>query len=80
LIERNYVYRNKYKKLLPTNLGKIVFNYLNSRFFELVSEERTYKLEEEMKSVEKGKINYQSVLHEIYNELVKFRIYRKILR
>lgn len=71
LLDRRYVLESREKrKLYPTPLGRRVYNYLNERFPELVSEERTRVLEEIMDSVEEGKADYQKVLKDLYREIM----------
>ena len=75
LLKRKYVFENKKKKLVSTKLGVRVFNFLNKNFYALVSEERTRKLEEEMDMVESGEVDYQKILHEVFNEIRKIAKY-----
>jgi reverse gyrase len=70
LLERNYVYE-KNGFLIPTKLGILVYNFLNSleekEFF--IKEEFTRELEKMMDNVEEGTENYQNVLLNIYENL-----------
>lgn len=74
LLERRYVLESKSKhKLYPTPLGIKVYNYLTSKFPDLVSEERTRMLERIMEEVEEGKRDYQEVLWDLYREILSTR-------
>lgn len=55
LLNRYYVYELKNGGLVPTNLGKKVYEYLVNRFEKYVSEEFTRELESFMDEVEEGK-------------------------
>jgi len=69
LLERLYVTETKKRgKLIPTELGVKVYDYVSKKFAQLVSEERTRQLEAEMDLVENG-ADYQAILNEIYLEL-----------
>jgi len=69
LFERKYVKETKGKRVVPTKLGYIVYNYLSKKFSEYVSEETTRKLEEVIDAIEAGKLNYQEVLSNLYEEV-----------
>ncbi len=74
LLERRYVLESRSKRrLYPTPLGIKVYQYLTSKFPELVSEERTRMLERVMSDIEEGKRNYQDVLRELYKEIISTR-------
>ncbi len=62
IIERN-------GRLIPTDIGEKVFDYLNSYYGEFVSEKRTEFLEMKMDEVEKGEADYLNVLTELYREI-----------
>lgn len=68
LFDRRYIRRIKVG-LIPTRIGKEVFNYLFSNFSKFVSESRTRELEENMDKVERGEIDYQDVIKDVYIEL-----------
>lgn len=72
LINRRYVIETKRHRLIPTKLGVDVYNYLSSeeRYRQLISVERTKKVEEMMDKVEKGDINYLMVLKDFYDEVM----------
>ncbi|RLF16615.1 MAG: reverse gyrase [Thermoprotei archaeon] len=69
LLKRKYVVESKTGRLIPTSRGIKVYNYLASKYGELVSEERTAKLEELMYMIEKGEADYQAILEELYYEM-----------
>lgn len=78
LIERKYVIESqKRRRLIPTKLGIEVYKYLSTNYKDLVSEERTRKLEKLMDVIELGKADYQEVIKELYRE-VKDRV--KLIR
>ncbi len=72
LIERGYVIENK-GFLIPTKLGKEVYNYLKSReeVHEFLKEEFTRRLEGLMDLVEQGEANYENILIGLYRDIIK---------
>nr|AAB49283.1 reverse gyrase [Pyrococcus furiosus DSM 3638] len=73
LLQRGYVIETKSKKkLVPTEKGIKVYHYLVSKYKDLVSEERTRQLEKLMDMVEEAKANYQEVLNELYEEILRY--------
>ncbi len=68
LFQRKYVIE-KNGKLIPTERGIEVYEYLSKNYGEFVSEERTRKLEEKMDAVERGEVDYIEVLRELYEEI-----------
>ncbi len=68
LYQRGYIFQNN-GKILSTKLGRAVYEYLSSKYGDLVSEELTKKLEETMDKIENKEINYQDVLKQLYNDL-----------
>ena len=68
LLTRRYVVDRR-GKLFPTKRGIMVYDYLISRYPDLVSEERTADLEERMEAVEEGLLDYQEVLADVYSEI-----------
>ncbi len=71
LIERKYVnVSKKVKALIPTKRAHYVYDFLTKFYKDVVSVETTRKLEELMKMVEEGKVDYQEVLKQIHKELV----------
>ncbi|RLF03920.1 MAG: hypothetical protein DRJ60_07840, partial [Thermoprotei archaeon] len=69
LIRHRYVIKNKWGGLIATGLGREVYNYLAKRFGDLVSESTTRDLEEKMTLIEMGKVDYQSVLRVMADQL-----------
>jgi len=65
LLHRYYVYELKNGGLVPTALGKEVYNYLKNNYSEYVSEEFTRELEEFMDDVEKGKKDWIEICHKL---------------
>ena len=70
-LERHgYVIESKFrKKLIPTKLGIEVYSYLSEKYGELVSEERTRKLYEEIEKIARGELEATTVIKELYLEL-----------
>ncbi len=65
-----YVIESKYrKKLVPTKLGIEVHDYLYSNFKQLVSEDRTRKLLEEIEAVSEGRESPLRLIAELVEEL-----------
>ncbi|MEM4870340.1 MAG: reverse gyrase [Thermofilaceae archaeon] len=71
LIDRRYVIETKRHKLVPTDLGLKVYSYLSENFGDLISVERTRIVEELMDKVERGEVDYMTVLRDLYEEVVK---------
>lgn len=70
LNRHGYVIESKYRKrLVPTKLGIEVYEYLEANYGELVSEERTRKLNEEIEAIASGKLSPLTVINELYTEL-----------
>ena len=69
LLERRYVYMGPGGGLTPSKKGIMVYEYLASKFPNIISEERTRQLEEKMDRVERGEVEYQSLLGELYAEM-----------
>ncbi|MEM4576063.1 MAG: reverse gyrase [Candidatus Nezhaarchaeales archaeon] len=69
LIRHKYVIKNKWGGLIATALGRGVYDYLIERFKDLVSEATTKALEEKMYLIEMGKIDYQTVLRDLANQV-----------
>ena len=65
LLERKYVIEEK-GRLIPTELGIEVYEFLTKNFPEWTSEELTRKLEEAMDKIERGEIDYMEVLKEVH--------------
>lgn len=72
LLERRYVIETKRHCLIPTKLGMDVFNYLSSeeKYRQLVSVERTRKVEEIMDRIERGEVDYLRALKDFYDEVM----------
>ncbi len=68
LFLRGYVVE-RHGRVLPTRLGKDVYAYLSQRYGGFVSEARTRLLEEKMDAIEKGEMDYQEALRELYEEI-----------
>ena len=66
---RKYVYVTPKGFLIPTKLGRAVWEYLRQHYPHFVSTERTRALYEKMDAIEDGKVDYMDVLREVYREI-----------
>ena len=73
LLDRKYVIPVKGGKLVPTGLGRQVYQYLSEMFGDVISEKKTVEVLTKMDLVENGKVDYMDVLNEFYIE-----VYEKI--
>jgi len=70
-VRHGYIVLSKRRKFaIPTKLGIVVSDIIRDRFLELVGEDVTRKLEEEMDLIERGEKDFQTFAREIY-ELVE---------
>lgn len=69
LYKRGYIFQNR-GRLLATNLGKRVYDFLTSNYGHLVSEELTRRLEALMDEVESGRVSYLDVLRDLHREIL----------
>jgi reverse gyrase len=69
LRDRGYVFKVGRGGLVPTKLGRKVYQYLIEKYPHLVSEERTKILYQKMDEVEKGKISVEEVVGELLKEV-----------
>lgn len=65
LLKRNYIKREK-NYLMPTDLGIKVSELLGKYFSEIINEDFTALMEEELDEVEEGKIEWQKILNDFY--------------
>jgi DNA topoisomerase-1 len=65
LLKRNYIKRER-SALLPTDLGIKVSEMLGKYFSEIINEDFTALMEEELDEVEEGKIEWQKILRDFY--------------
>ncbi len=72
LFNRGYVFERN-GKLIATRKGKTIYEYLKENFGEFVSEKVTRELEEIMDRIEKGELDYQSILGELYRQIEQVR-------
>ena len=73
IITRGYVERNK-KQLFPTDLGKIVNQFMVANFTDIVNVNFTAEMEDNLDKVEEGSIQWKELLRNFYmpfNETVK---------
>lgn len=71
IISRNYVEQTKDKKLVPTEMGKIVNRYLLDNFPNIVDVKFTANIETEFDQIAEGKVKWQTVMHNFYDDFVK---------
>jgi reverse gyrase len=69
LLDRNYVFSVKGGKLVPSSLGRQVYQYLSEMFGDVISEKKTAEVLAKMDLVENGNADYIDVLNEFYNEV-----------
>jgi DNA topoisomerase-1 len=67
---RGYVDREG-KSLLPTDVGRIVTNFLRNNFDRLVDYKYTAKVEDELDDIAEGKINYVPFIDSQYKPLIQ---------
>ncbi|MGB9674883.1 MAG: DNA topoisomerase, partial [Nanopusillaceae archaeon] len=67
VMSRGYVI-NKGNTLIPVKLGIDIYNFLEKKFGNFVSESRTRELEEIMDKISEGKEDYKKVLENLYQE------------
>ncbi len=77
LLQRRYVIERS-NKLVPTKLGTQVYEFLESEYSDLISEERTRALEEKMTAVEEGRVDYQRLIDELYLEIQQKIVGRRV--
>lgn len=65
ILNRGYVERNN-KQLVPTELGKIVNQFMMANFPEIVSINFTADMEERLDKVEDGQVQWKALLREFY--------------
>jgi reverse gyrase len=70
LLARKYLITNK-GYLIPTKLGKKIYEYLIKKYEDLVNEKFTKELEEKMDLVEENKEDYQKILFGLFSKLFK---------
>ena len=68
---REYVVLNQEKKLVPTQMGKIVNDFLVENFAEIVDLGFTAKIEEELDEIAIGKLDWKEPLKQFYKKFVK---------
>jgi len=67
ILARGYVGKEE-KKLFPTELGEIVYSILKGYFNDVISVSFTANLEEQLDSVEEGKIPWKDVIRDFFPE------------
>ncbi|MEM3856682.1 MAG: DNA topoisomerase, partial [Saccharolobus sp.] len=71
LIRHGYIISSKKRSyLVATNRGISVYQFLSSRFYDLISEHRTSKLMSVIDNIALNKVSPTDVLLEIYGEIV----------
>jgi len=64
--ERNYVVKNKEKKFIPTEMGKIVNDLLVAHFPQIVDIGFTAQMEKKLDKIAQGEIGWQEVCYEFW--------------
>lgn len=70
ILGRGYVTREK-KRLLPTELGKVVTEVMNGSFPDILDRQFTADMETRLDEIEAGKLNWRNVITDFYNPFVK---------
>ncbi len=78
LLKRAYVIEINNSFLVPTKRGKIVYDYLTTKYGELISEDFTRYLEERMKEIEEKEMNHQIYLKELFKKLEKYNLWETL--
>jgi DNA topoisomerase-1 len=65
IVNREYVVKDK-KKFSPTELGILITDLLVDSFPEVLNVEFTARMEEQLDSIEEGKLNWIQCLHQFY--------------
>jgi len=68
---REYVILNEEKRLVPTQIGKVVNDFLVENFPEIVDLGFTAKIEDELDEIAAGKIEWKKPLKEFYEKFVR---------
>lgn len=66
LMTREYITREQ-RKLVPTEIGFVVNDFLHKHFPEIVDYEFTAHMEEELDQVAEGQMQWQPIIHEFYD-------------
>ncbi|HCB55442.1 TPA: type I DNA topoisomerase [Candidatus Uhrbacteria bacterium] len=66
IIDRGYVERDEHKKLAPTDVAKIVNDFLVEHFPNIVDYAFTAKMENDLDSIAEGKIEWVPMLKQFY--------------
>lgn len=69
LFERRYIIEDRFKRVMPTKLGKMVYGFLSKNYKHFISEETTRNLEKLMDEVENGKTDFENALLNIYESV-----------
>lgn len=68
ILKRRYAFEVN-GRLISTELGEVVNEYLQSNYSQYVSEETTRELERKMRQIEEGGLGLQTFLSELYEEI-----------
>lgn len=71
IVNREYVVKEK-KKFFPTELGILVTDLLVDSFPEVLNVEFTARMEEQLDSIEMGKLDWIECLHQFYGPFSEF--------
>jgi len=75
LIERGYIKVNQKGQLIPTELGFLVNNWLQTNFPNLINEKYTAHLEKELDEISQGQNNYHDFIKNFWD-----KFYQEILK
>lgn len=70
LSKRGYVFYDQ-KKIIPSELGDIVYEVVDKTFSEVTDRKFTHKIEAELDQVETGDIQWQKIIDEFYKPFSK---------
>lgn len=65
--QRNYVKKDEKKRLYPTEIGRLVSDFLVSHFPEIVDVNFTAKMEDDLDKIARGELTWISVLKNFYD-------------
>jgi len=72
LFLRHYI-KEKKGKVFSIKRGEEVFDYLSLRYKNFIDEKRTKEIQEKMDKIEKGEIDFQECLRNLYEEVRKIQ-------
>jgi DNA topoisomerase-1 len=70
LVYRKYVERER-SRFMPTELGRLVAGILLDNFNDIITEEFTAKMENDLDKVEEGSVEWHSLIKDFYGHLIE---------